>query len=203
MKLPKNYSEAQVLEIFDKVAKNLSFKFKFGVNSQADIYQQAMVYAIEGLQRYDETRPLENFLFVHVRNRLYNYKRNNYFRLAKPCEQCPLSAFLPPDGCSAFSDRTECELYRGWLDRNTVRKNLTNVLEYNQINVSEKNLGYSDNLAGAVNTKEILELIDDKLPIPLRKSYLKQLSGERIPKKEKLILEEEIIKILKNHGYEL
>ena len=35
---------------------------------------------MEALERYDERKPLENFLFVHIANRLKNFKRDNYFR---------------------------------------------------------------------------------------------------------------------------
>jgi hypothetical protein len=35
---------------------------------------------MEALERYDEGKPLENFLFVHIGNRLKNFKRDNYFR---------------------------------------------------------------------------------------------------------------------------
>jgi hypothetical protein len=35
---------------------------------------------IEALPRYDSARPLENFLYTHISNRLKNFKRDNYFR---------------------------------------------------------------------------------------------------------------------------
>ena len=35
---------------------------------------------MEALERYDEGKPIENFLFVHIGNRLKNFKRDNYFR---------------------------------------------------------------------------------------------------------------------------
>ena len=203
MYIPDGMTESQILEIFNKVIAKLCYKFRFGTHHVDDIRQQAMLYAIEGMSRYDDTRPLENFIYVHVRNRLYNFKRNNYFRLSKPCERCPLKAFISPDGCSAYLDRNDCELYSGWINRNTVRKNLTNVLEYNQISIGEKNMGYADQPISTLNSKEILALIDQELPISLRKSYLMQLAGNKIPKKDKLILEETIINLLKSHGYEI
>lgn len=203
MKIPKNMTEKEVLDIFDKVIKKLVYKFKFGRNQISDMYQEAMVYAIEGIEKYDDIRPLENFIYTHIHNRLYNFKRNNYFRLEKPCEHCPLSAFIAPDGCSAFKDREECTLYAGWLSRNNIRKNLTNVLEYSQISTNEKTMGYSGNQIEEINSKEILELIDSQLPVSLRKTYLKMLSGERIPKKERIVVEEYIISLLKRNKYEL
>lgn len=196
-------TEVEVLEIFNKVISKLVYKFKFGSNEVTDMRQEAMVYAIEGLARYDSSRPLENFIYTHIHNRLYNFKRNNYFRLEKPCEHCPLKAFLPPDGCSAFQDRMECDLFAGWQQRNDTRKNLTNLLEYSQVSTGEKTMGYGNSLSDNLNTQEVLELIDMNLPIEYRKNYLMLLAGERIPKKDRLLLEEIIINILKKYKYEL
>lgn len=196
-------TEVEVLEIFNKVISKLVYKFKFGSNEVTDMRQEAMVYAIEGLARYDSSRPLENFIYTHIHNRLYNFKRNNYFRLEKPCEHCPLKAFLPPDGCSAYQDRMECELFAGWQQRNDTRKNLTNLLEYSQVSTGEKTMGYGNSLSDNLNTQEVLELIDMNLPIEYRKNYLMLLAGERIPKKDRLLLEEIIINILKKYKYEL
>jgi hypothetical protein len=35
---------------------------------------------MEALDRYDGVRPLENFLSIHIKNRLNNFKRDNYYR---------------------------------------------------------------------------------------------------------------------------
>jgi hypothetical protein len=35
---------------------------------------------MEAMNRYDEVRPLENFLSIHIKNRLKNFKRDNYYR---------------------------------------------------------------------------------------------------------------------------
>ena len=42
--------------------------------------QQAAIFALEGLEKYDNKRPLENFLWTHVRNRLFNYKRETIIK---------------------------------------------------------------------------------------------------------------------------
>jgi hypothetical protein len=38
---------------------------------------------MDAMDRYDESRPLENFLAVHVKNRLNNFKRDKYYRQQK------------------------------------------------------------------------------------------------------------------------
>ena len=35
---------------------------------------------VEGLNRYDTNKPLENFMYTHINNRLKNFKRDNYYR---------------------------------------------------------------------------------------------------------------------------
>lgn len=203
MRIPTNMTEAEVLAIFNKVISKLSYKFKFSGHSIEDMKQEALLYAIEGIERYDESRPLENFIFTHVHNRLYNFKRNNYFRLEKPCEHCPVGAFIRPDGCSAFENREDCQLFAGWQKRNVTRKNLTNLLEYNQVSSNERSMGYDTSLSDNLNIQEILDLIDVELPVNLRKNYLQLLEGNRIPKKDRLELEEVVSNILKKHNYEL
>lgn len=204
MKLPPNITEVEFLETFDKVVSELIKKFKFGIHSEEDIKQEAMIFAIEGIERgYDAKRPLANFLYIHLKNRLYNFKRNNYTRIEKPCTRCPIAAFLPPEGCSAYEDRLDCNLYANWMKKNTFKKNLTHTIEYGSVNTKGSNMGYSNNLASQMNNKEILELIDRELPIKLRKSYLMMLSGNKVPKKEREIVEQEVLNIIKSNGYDL
>jgi DNA-directed RNA polymerase specialized sigma24 family protein len=100
--LPDNYTETEVIDIINTVADRLCYKFKFGYHSAEDMKQQARLYAWEGMEKYDGKRPLENFLWTHVRNRLYNFKRNNYSRLEKPCDTCE---FFKNKRCMAFDDQ--------------------------------------------------------------------------------------------------
>ena len=103
MKIPDNHSEQEVLDVIDGIANRLCYKFKFGYHSPEDMKQQARLFAWEGLEKYDGKRPLENFLWTHVRNRLYNFKRNNYSRLEKPCDTCE---FYISKKCTAFDGLT-------------------------------------------------------------------------------------------------
>jgi DNA-directed RNA polymerase specialized sigma24 family protein len=78
MKIPKGMTEKEVLEIINKVASRYAHKFRFGYFEADDIRQEAVIIAMEALERYEEGRPLENFLAVHVKNRLNNFKRDKY-----------------------------------------------------------------------------------------------------------------------------
>lgn len=65
----------ETLAIIQKVAKKFANKYSFAYYDPADIEQEAFILAMEALPRYKGTGPLENFLSVHVRNRLLNLRR--------------------------------------------------------------------------------------------------------------------------------
>jgi DNA-directed RNA polymerase specialized sigma24 family protein len=80
MKIPTNMTEDEVVSIINKIATRLAPKFTFAFFEAEDIRQEAYLIAVDALDRYDENKPLENFLFAHINNRLKNFKRDNYYR---------------------------------------------------------------------------------------------------------------------------
>lgn len=74
MRIPEGMTEESVFKVIDKVCTKFD-KFKFSIYSAEDIRQEAFILCVEALERYTEG-PLENFLSVHVRNRLINLRRN-------------------------------------------------------------------------------------------------------------------------------
>lgn len=90
MKLPENHTEEQVLAAIENVVNSLAYKYTFFHHTLEDVKQEARILALEALPRYDGVRSLEAFLWVHVNNRLMNFKRDNYERRDnKPCNKCP------------------------------------------------------------------------------------------------------------------
>ena len=81
MKIPKGMTEQEVIETITKVADRQAAKFRFGYYEVEDMLQEAFIIAMDALDRYDEKRPLENFLAVHVNNRIKNFKRDNFYRM--------------------------------------------------------------------------------------------------------------------------
>ena len=63
-----------------RVSQRLASKFTFPNYEEDDIVQEAFIIGMEAMNRYDEIRPLENFLSIHIKNRLKNFKRDNYYR---------------------------------------------------------------------------------------------------------------------------
>ena len=54
-------------------------KYTFYGYEVDDIRQEAFIICSDALERYKEGRPLENFLAVHLSNRLKNFVRDNHF----------------------------------------------------------------------------------------------------------------------------
>jgi hypothetical protein len=191
--------EAEFLEAWEKISKKLGYKFKFGYHSHEDMKQQAAIFALEGLKNYDKKRPLENFLWTHIRNRLFNYKRDNYQRPDKPCLTCP---FFAPKSCasecSEFSNKEECSLYSSWIKRNDTKKNIMKPIGIDSIAETSKEINYSK-LFEDISDKEILDIIDNNISTKNRHIYLKLKGGSKVPKIEIKKLFTEIKQILTDH----
>lgn len=55
-------------------------KYTFGMHEKEDMIQEAIMMGIDAYGRWDRIRPLENFLCIHISNRLKTFKRDNFFR---------------------------------------------------------------------------------------------------------------------------
>lgn len=188
-------SEEEFLRVLDNISKRLVYKFKFGYHDIDDMKQQAAIFALEGLEKYDHTRPLENFLWTHVRNRLFNYKRNNYQRPDKPCLGCP---FYDPDmtqsssQCSQYSDKSSCDLYKSWLDRNTNKKNIMkpSYIDYDITNTTD--------LTHDIANNEIVKFLDENIHSEYRETYLRLKHGEKITKQKLTKLQNHISMLMQD-----
>ena len=199
-KLPHNISEEEFILAINNVTKKLGHKFKFGYHSFEDMKQQATIFALECLSRYDKSRPLENFLWTHVRNRLFNYKRDNYQRPDKPCLKC--EHYDPhlkssTNNCAKFCNKTDCELYRLWESRNNNKKNLMTPQYIEDNSLFSEN----DNFISNIANKEIIDIIDQNIPTSERENYLKLKNGIKITRAELSKLQIVIMEIVKDHGH--
>lgn len=79
MKIPKNMTYDQVVSQIQIVVDRIAPKYTFGTYGIDDIKQEAFIICMDALERYDPNRPLENFLSVHLSNRLKNFVRDNYY----------------------------------------------------------------------------------------------------------------------------
>lgn len=194
--LKNKVTEEEFLRVLDNISKRLGHKFKFGYHDFDDMKQQASIFALEGLEKYDNSRPLENFLWTHVRNRLFNYKRNNYQRPDKPCLTCPFydkHYSCSNNQCSEFKDKSECELYTSWSTRNDAKKNIMqpSYIDHDiQLN--------TQNISQHIQNKEIINFLDINVSSEYRENYLKLKHGEKISKQNLTKLQTHIQYLIKN-----
>lgn len=189
----KKITEADFVKALDNISKKLIYKFKFGYHEAEDMKQQAAIFAMEGLENYDNSRPLENFLWTHVRNRLFNFKRDNYFRPDNVCAKCP---FFDPDNkvstnqCAKFTNKNDCDIYSAAEQRNHVKKNIMKPcsIEYDH----ESNRDFSD----IIGNEELLNLIESKISTKYRETFLRLKGGAKVSKQDVLKLREHILSII-------
>lgn len=79
MKIPKKMTQQQVIDQINVVVNRIAPKYTFSGYDVDDIKQEAFIICMDALDRYDNKRPLENFLSVHLSNRLKNFIRDNYY----------------------------------------------------------------------------------------------------------------------------
>ena len=189
-------TEQEFLETVDRVVSFLAAKFRFGYFEIADMKQQGRLFAIEAMGRYDGKRRLDSFLFIHIRNRFINFKRDKYKRSEPPCKSCP---FYDPkfkksvSGCAAFGEKLSCDKYKLWIKHNKSKMNLVHLMEFNNETIdSETEYDQSTYLE---------ETISKKLPSNIRSDYLKMIAGVNIPEKNKLVVREAVKNIFDEIGY--
>lgn len=70
------------LQIAERVANYLAPRMKFSYLEIADIKQECMILAMEAMKKYEPNKgaSLHTFVHMYVRNRLLNFKRDNYVR---------------------------------------------------------------------------------------------------------------------------
>lgn len=194
--LPNGVSEEDFLKVLDNISKRLGHKFRFGYHDFDDMKQQAAIFAIEGLEKYDNSRPLENFLWTHVRNRLFNYKRNNYQRPDKPCLTCPFfdkGYKCSLNQCEKYTDKSECDLYAAWSARNESKKN---IMQPHQIE-DESSLGtYQSNFVDSISDKELILFLDQNVESEYREDYLRLKHGDKVTKNKLQKLQNHVLELI-------
>lgn len=179
MRVPKGMKKSEVLEVINNICDRYAYKFKFGYFTPEDIRQEAFIIAIDALERYDGRSPLENFLAVHVKNRLNNFKRDKYYRQNK-----------------IDKDDKQQQL-------NNSKKYLMEPLDITNIrDEHEKNMRSEDEFIDKIANQELLDIIDEHLDVSLRSDYLRVRDGTYVPKPRREQIIREVIEILKDYGYE-
>lgn len=110
------------------VARSLAPNFLFGSYTIEDLVQEAHAWILEGdrLSSWDPERAtLWTFTKRILWNRFCNIKRDQWERRDRPCHTCALAEYCAKtDSCGLFDDKSECDLWRSWHERNERKKSL-------------------------------------------------------------------------------
>lgn len=170
------------MEVIERVARMAVKRFSFAPFDRDDLAQEARLEAIKALGKYDEERPLFNFLAVHVHNRICNYLRDHWRRQDSPCrDYCGRG-----DPCGEGGEM--CEAHRVWEEIQRGRADLRSPCGLFD---DDEELGREGGEAGAEEA-ELWAMIDEGLPGPMREDYLKLRAGAPLGAKRKESLLEAI-----------
>lgn len=196
MRIPPGYTEEEVLEIIERVVNSLAWDMTFGPFDVSDIAQQGRLEAIKVLNKdgYDPTRPLPNFLYIHVKRRLHNFYRDNCRRNDPPCLICH-GQNLPTE----HTDGQICKPYKEWRSRNDRKMTLLGVSDLDH---AAEHINHRGDGIDEVELKEVLQKIDLSLAVELRADYLRMRAGESIPRAARLEVEKAVGEILTSLGLE-
>jgi len=172
----------------DKAIALLASTFMFGYYDSDDIRQEAYIFGLEALPRYDPNRPLENFLYSHIKNRLINFKRDKYHRTDPPCKICAEHG--------KHQDGSVCAKYTAWKKRNASKQNLMRPQDIHTIDDGNKSLKLKQSVVDDANIAECIELIDKNLDVELRSTYIRMKYGESVSKAKRVKVENAIKEIL-------
>lgn len=190
MKIPEGMTEEEVIDCIQRICRRLANTFRFSFYTREDIEQQGFIEGMKGLETYNGLHPLKNFLSTHIRNRLKNFKRDNYKRNDPPCKVCSNHI----EGKTKHRNKRFCDKYLNWIKKNETRQNIINAINIDVINEDsqqDKKPVFDD-----VDSRELLDKIDANLPLDMRKDYLKLRDGLKIPKDRTIEIENKIKDIL-------
>lgn len=166
MKIPKNMTEEQVITTISRISSRLANKYTFPNYEADDIEQEAFIIGMEAMSRYDENRPLENFLSIHIKNRLSNFRRDKYYR--------------PDDGKAEQIQQGKKRL----LDATPVDniKNLLISAECSDSLEERELLSYIDNHLPANMRSDYLRFLNDQVLTKTKKTKLLEVLKEILEK---------------------
>jgi hypothetical protein len=170
--------EAEVLRVCELVCRHVVPDFLFPGVEVEDVEQQARmeVWELSNSPKYDEKRPFVNFAFTHVRNRLFNFKRDNFQRSDSPCKLCQAGR------SSEHTNQRECEAYAAWKKRGAAKRNLAKPVSVDLLATDPAD---ESDVEGEAGLAEALALIDELLPVELRPAYLQMVAGQSVSRSKR------------------
>lgn len=146
------------LKIIYKIARQISSNKWIPGYEKEDIEQEAIIIGIKGTHRYNGSIPFDKFIGNHMRNRLMTLRRDKYIKPGCSCGKC--KKCINNSSISSIMNASDIE--------------------------NEKSIPI--NSETDIESKDLLEYLDNFIPADLREDYLKLLQGVSIQqnRKEKL-----------------
>jgi len=180
MFIPEGKTESEVLEAIERQVEAVSPSFAFGYWGVEDVKQEARKFALEVLEKYDPSRPLDNFLYRHIKNRLINLKRDKFRRPEAACPSCAAGNYCVVDNGMS----TPCKRHQELVSRNRAKAGLMRPMGMES--VPEENGAVEDEMRHELEKEELHREIDCRLPVELRGAYLRILAGCVVPKSRRM-----------------
>lgn len=171
-----------ITEIIERIQRALSTKHTFPGYSADDIAQEIALLCLRDQHKWDpEKGTLEQFLYVHCRNRLHTLRRDQFSR---NYSYCPLQG-----------------RYTGDNDAATRKLQVLTAISFESVNDLEQEpqaitSSDEDVVLDRLQAQEILRKLDEELPPAIRPLLLKLLHDEKLSNKQRTLLLEEIHKVL-------
>ncbi len=194
-------TQEEVLDIAKRVISVVAPTFRFGYYDYDDITQECWIAVIKALEKYDGLRPLSNFLYADLRNKLLNLWRNKFQRTdppCGPCHRCHVSSLVPEHHGGDY-----CKKYKNWIKRNSSKKELMcpSNLDYAITSYENKHFVRTEPHS-EMEFQELSELIDTRLSAKLRTTYQRMLAGEKVTPQKRQLVADEINSILEEYNGE-
>ena len=185
MYIPPGKTEEEVLAAIERSVNLLAKTFPFGFYDIDDIKQHGRMEAVKLMNdgRYDPKKPLENFIYTHIKNRYLNLRRNLLMRSDAPCKACHSGQCCTPGGCAK---------YLTWQRRNLRKASLMRPVEMED---TQEKSG-STNVSEGMDNAEMMRKIDEQLPVELRLTWKQILDGMKVPKAKSDIVRKAVQDIL-------
>jgi len=190
MYIPPGKTEAEVLDAIERSVNLLAPSFVFGHYDLDDIKQHGRMKAIEMLNagKYDESRPLENFLYTVIKSRYLNLQRDKLRRSDAPCKKCHANEPCTPGFC---------EKYLIWKRRNARKANLARPIEIDGVNGDdERGTKTTPTPEQDFDISEMMRRIDLQLLTELRLLWKQVQDGVKVPQAKREQVESAVRDIL-------
>lgn len=176
----------KVIEAVNKFAGYLASVYKFGFYEIDDLKQEAMVRAFQAMNNgtYDDSKDLDQYLFMTVKNHFKNIHRKYRQQNKPPCLTCPLydpNFKSSLNQCSEYADKNDCQPFNEFINKYENRQSLLQPSDITSISDEDKNeLVIDYNLLEDLAQTELYDYVDRNIAPLVRNDFLRMIAGVKL-----------------------